>query len=151
MTPEEVPDGPLMLDTDVFSWLVWEHGPWEAFAALVRNHPFVLAFATVGELRAGALKAKFGEKRNRKLDRLIKECIVLPATDAVVWNYARLHARYRDNLKKDGANDMWIAACSLAEDPAIPIVTGNLGDYRTLSQDFPLRLIHPDLDAPGDT
>lgn len=138
-----------MLDTDVFSWLVWERNRWEEFAALVLGHPFVLAFATVGELRAGAIKA-FGEKRQRELDRRIKECVILPATDVVVWNYARLHAQYRDNLRKDGANDMWIAACSLAETPAIPVVTGNLVDFGLMQQGFPLRLIHPDLDAAGN-
>lgn len=149
MTPDEVPDGPLMLDTDVFSWLVWERDPWEGFATLVFGHPFVLAFATVGELRAGAIKA-FGEKRRRELERRIKECVVLPSTDAVVWNYANLQARYKDNLRGDGTNDMWIAACALAESPSIPIVTGNISDFGRMQQDFPIRLVHPDLDAPSD-
>ena len=72
MTPDEVPDGPLLLDTDVFSFLTWERGPWERFAPLVEGHAFVLSFATVGELRAGALKA-FEEKRRKRLERRIRE------------------------------------------------------------------------------
>lgn len=54
MRPDEVPNGPLVLDTGAFSAIVWKKDDHEAYAALAYGHPFVLSFATVGELRAGA-------------------------------------------------------------------------------------------------
>src|SRR5689334_1773161 len=114
-----------MLDTDVFSYIVWQRGRHEEFAALVDGHAFVLSFATVGELRAGAIKA-FGEKRQAELNKRIAECVVIPATDRVVHEYANLHARFRHSLKEGGMNDMWTAACCLTEAPSLPLVTNNL-------------------------
>ena len=144
MLAADVPDGPLLLDTDVFSWLVWQRANWQAFADLVDGHPFVLSFAVVGELRAGAVKAQWSAARRELLNRRIAECVVLTADDVVVTAYAELHARFRDNLRKDGANDMWTAACALAHDPALPIVTNNLNDFELMAASFPLRLVHPD-------
>lgn len=144
MEPSDVPEGPVIVDTDVFSFVTWQRGPWEAFADLIDDHAFVLSFATVGELRAGALK-RFGEARRTRLDERISECIVATATDRVVSRYAELHAVARDYLGRDGSNDMWTAACALADDPPLPIVTNNLRDFERLRavREFPL--IHPSL------
>lgn len=144
MTPDEVPAGPVLLDTDVSSFLLTERGPSEAFAALVEGHPLVLSFAVVGELRAGAVKANWGERRRAELERRIAECVVLSATDAVTTIYGELHARFRDQLKKDGSNDMWTAACCLAQEPSLPIATNNIGDFKALSGFSPLVIVHPE-------
>lgn len=144
MTPDEVQDGPLSLDTDVFSFLLTERDRFEEFARLIEGHPLTLSFAVVGELRAGASKAGWGERRRAELERRIAECLVLPATDRVTSIYGELHARFRDRLKKDGSNDMWTAACSMAQTPAVPVVTNNRSDFRLLGEYLPLLIVHPD-------
>lgn len=146
MTPEEVPDGPLCVDTDVFSWLYSGRGRHHDFRQLVDGHLLVVSFATVGELRAGALRANWGERRRGRLEQMLREnYIVLTATDAVVQKYAELYARFTGRLKGGGVNDMWTAACALAQPAPVPVVTNNLADFHTIANEFPLRLVHPDL------
>ena len=146
MTPEDVPDGPLVVDTDVFSFLYGRRGRHGEFRPLVDGHLLVVSFATVGELRAGVMKAKWGEDRRQRLERVLREnYLVLTATDAVVEQYAQLHARFTGRLKDGGVNDMWTAACALAQPEPVPIVTNNLSDFRTIAGEFPIVLVHPDL------
>jgi len=146
VTPEDVPDGPLCLDTDVVSWILSQRGPYEDFRALTDGHLLVVSFATVGELRAGTIKAKWGDaRRSRQDDLLRRNYVVLTATDAVVNKYAELHARFQGRLKGGGVNDMWTAACALAQPEPVPIVTGNLSDFQTIASEFPLEIVHPDL------
>lgn len=144
--PADVPDGPLCVDTDVFSFLYGRRGRHAEFRPLVDGHLLVVSFATVGELRAGVMKAGWGETRRQQLDRVLREnYLVLTATDAVVDQYARLHARFTGRLKNGGVNDMWTAACVLAQPEPVPVVTNNLGDFQTISSEFALTLVHPDL------
>jgi predicted nucleic acid-binding protein len=148
--PDEVPDGPLLVDTDVFSWVTWERARGSEFEALLQGHVLALSFATVGELRAGALIAGWGGDRWRRLeDRIARHYTILTATDPVTMRFAELYARLRGQLKDGGVNDMWTAACALAQPVPPPIVTGNLSDFRTIAAAFPLQLIHPDLEAAG--
>jgi predicted nucleic acid-binding protein len=146
--PEDVPDGPLLIDTDVFSWITWRRGPYRDFGPLVQGHTLALWFATVGELRAGALKAGYGEKKWRHLEEQIgQHYVILAATDPVVAKYAELHARFHERLKGGGVNDMWTAACALAQPEPPPIVTGNRSDFEAIASEFPLQIVHPSREA----
>lgn len=146
MTPKEVPDGPLCVDTDVFSWVYGFRERYREFDALMQGHLLVVSFVTVGELRAGAIKACWGDRRREQLERVLREnYLVLTATDAVVRKYAELHARFKGRLKNGGENDMWTAACVLAQPEPVPLVTNNLSDFRTIGSEFPLHVVHPDV------
>lgn len=99
----------------------------------------------VGELRAGAIKASWGNERRRSLERMLREnYVVLTATDGVVEQYAALHARFRGRLKAGGENDMWTAACALAQPEPVPVVTNNRSDFETIASEFPLLVVHPE-------
>lgn len=146
MTPDDVPAGPLCVDTDVFSFLFSRRGDHESFRRLVDGHLLAMSFATVGELRAGAYNAKWGERRRRQLDEMIKQhYVVLSATDAVVEVYAQLQARFGGRLKDGGVNDMWTAACALAQPEPVPVVTNNRSDFQSIASEFPLVVVHPDV------
>jgi predicted nucleic acid-binding protein len=150
VSPEEVPDGPLCVDADVFSWTYGQQERCHEFTVLMRGHLLVVSFATVGELRAGAMRAQWDESRRQHLEQVLREnYIVLTATDAVVTKYAELHVRFRgglkDRLKNGGENDLWTAACALAQPEPVPIVTNNLNDFQTIAKEFPLTIVHPDL------
>ena len=142
MKPQDVPPGPLLVDTDVFSWIAFQRGRHQEFGQLVQGHILTVSFSTAGELWAGAERANWGEARRRTLEDILRRYVVLPATDAVVRQWGRLHAQFKDQL---GANDMWTAACALAQNDPLPIVTGNLKHFRPISAAFPITLIHPDL------
>lgn len=148
MRTEDVPEGPLLVDTDVFSWVTWRRGPYREFDALIEGHTLALSFATVGELRAGALKANYGEKKWRQFEgRIAQMYVVLTSTDPVTSKFGDIYARFRDQLKGGGVNDIWTAACALAQPQPPPIVTGNLSDFERIATEFPLQIIHPDRDA----
>ncbi len=146
MTPDDVPDGPLALDTGVFSFLLMSRGRHSDFAPLVAGHPYVLPFPVVGELKVLPLRAgsRWSARRTQALEEAIGRCVVIPSTVAVVDQWAQLYARFRGRLKNGGINDMWAAACCLAH--AVPLVTANLSDFQTIAGEFPtLQLVHPDL------
>ncbi len=146
MKPEEVPEGPLLVDTDVFSWVTWRRHRYAEFDELIKGHTLAISFATAGELRAGAIIGRWTEARRQQLeDRISQHYVVLTATDAVTARWAEIYARLRDQLKGGGINDMWTASCALAQPVPPPIVTGNLSDFSHIAAEFPLRLIHPDL------
>lgn len=145
MNPEDVPPGPVLVDTDVFSFLLTQRGPFEAFERLLNGHPFVLSFAVVGELRAGAFKAGWGTTRTTALEQRIRACVVMNPSDQISTHYGRLHAEFRDRLRKDGSNDMWTAACALSQNPNIPIATNNRSDFQILASTSSLVIVHPDV------
>lgn len=148
MNPEDVPDGPLLVDTNVFSWMTWRRHRYEEFDALINGHTLVLSFATVGELRAGALIGQWGERRQQALeDRISQHYVVLTATDSVTAKWAEIYARLRNQLKGGGINDIWTAACALAQPVPIPIVTDDLSDFGRIATEFPLQLVHPGREA----
>jgi toxin FitB len=143
--PEEVPAGPLAIDTDVFSYIHLHRGPYARFAPLVDGHPWVLAFAVIGELKAlaHATGSRWGEPRTRALDEHIRQCTPVIADARVVEQWAPMHARFAGRLQRGGANDLWVAACCIVHD--IPLATNNLGDFTAIAGEFPLQLVHPDL------
>ncbi len=137
----------MALDMDVFSMLHVHKGRYEEWAELARGHDYALAFAVVGEVKGGAMRARWGDHRRAALDVSLRACVVLPTTVDVVNHWAALHAALKDPLKGGGVNDMWVAACCLAY--GLPLLTNNLADYQRLAIHAPaLRLIHPDLPSP---
>lgn len=146
MRPEEVPPGPLLVDTDVFSWITWRRERFAEFDALVAGHVLALSFATVAELRAGIIIGGLGDRRRQLLEeRIAQHTVVLTATDAVTHRFAEVYARFRSQLKDGGINDMWIAATALAQPEPPPIVTGNRSDFERMAAEFPLIVVHPDV------
>ncbi|HVQ96229.1 MAG TPA: hypothetical protein VMU51_34745 [Mycobacteriales bacterium] len=51
MKPHEVPAGPLLVDTDVFSFLRLGKGRHADFAALIDGHVLAMSFAVTNNLR----------------------------------------------------------------------------------------------------
>jgi predicted nucleic acid-binding protein len=146
MNPEDVPDGPLLIDTDVVSYWLLQTERGKAFSVLVADHEQAVSFATYGELLANAHRGRWGQRRLEMLRNQLKTFVVVPYTAQVVELWAEMHAKLSGHLQKGGTNDLWTAACALALSPQLPIVTNNLSDFRTIAKAFPeLRLVHPDV------
>lgn len=148
MKPGDVPPGPLCVDTDVFSLIFTKKGRFEEFWPLLRGRLLAVSFASVGELRAGAAKANWGAPRIERQERVLREhYVVLTPTDTVVMQFAELYASLgEDRLSRGGVNDQWTAACALAQNPPLPVVTGNVRDFRKIREVAPaLTVVHPDL------
>ena len=154
MRPEDVPEGPLLVDTDVATWLLADSAPAASWKPLLRGHLLALSFANVGELLALPLSRSWGQNRTREWGEALRSTfVVVPFSGAVAEVWAPLHVRYRGHLHKGGTNDLWVAATALAAEPRLPVATNNLGDFRRVAADYPLTLVHPDVipDRRGQT
>ncbi len=144
MIPADVPPGPLAIDTDAFSAIHWGRGRQQEFSALIAGHPLAMAFPVVGELKVGAIRGGLGARRVERLEAAISACVIIPSDARVVNRWAGLRAKLVNQLKGEGINDLWTAACCLVHD--LPIVTNNLRDFATIQRvDAGLRIVHPDL------
>jgi predicted nucleic acid-binding protein len=132
------------VDTMVFSWVHERRHRYADFTPLIRGHPLALSFATVGELRAGYLKARVGQARTTALNQALARFTILVPNSSVVDQWAYLYSRFKGRLSGGGVNDMWTAACALAY--GMPVVTDDLGDFGTMANEVTsLQLVHPDL------
>ena len=117
----------VVVDTDVFIWLVRGKMPAALRAPLVVEKRLVLSFATVAELWRGAYAKEYGDRSKRALDRKIEASVVVPPTRDLTERWARLtdDARRRGQPlgQGDHAHDAWVAATSLVLD--LPLLTGN--------------------------
>lgn len=146
MKPRDVPAGPLVVDTDVLSFIQDRRERHAEFEVLLSGHVLAISCATLGELLAGAHNAGHGERRLGALRSSLSSFIVLPYDRVVVEAWAPLYAKLSGHLHAGGVNDLWTAACALTQTPPLPVVTNNLGDFGTIVDREPaLRLVRPDL------
>lgn len=151
MTPEPVPAGPLLVDTDVLSWIALGEGRSDEFAQLLVGHELFVCFVTVAEVRTFLRMGVLADERAAGLRAGLDDYAVLDIRlDDVVTEWAGLRAATMASGTADDRerrqNDTWIAACALSVEPPLPIVTGNLRDSVRLAEAAPpLRIVHPDL------
>lgn len=91
-----------------------------AYRSLVAGRPVVVSFATITELRYGALKAGWGELRRRGLERDLTHLVVVQPDDALMRVCADLRHQC-DNAghglgQKIHEADRWIAATAIRLD-----------------------------------
>ena len=120
MSPEDLGGSEILLDTGVFSTAISNRPPYDFYEPFLANRFWLLSFATVAELRYGALNANWGDAKRQELERRIELCVVLPGNDAVSTAWAMLNRKFKDQI---GVNDLWIAATALAHVPTLPIAT----------------------------
>jgi tRNA(fMet)-specific endonuclease VapC len=89
-----------------------------------------LSFQTVAELRYGAIKAEWGERRSDELERRIRRFVVLSPDDETVSVWATLRASAEQRGLQKQIGDLWIAAT--AKRHGIPLLTRDAGFYEGL-------------------
>jgi predicted nucleic acid-binding protein len=143
--PEDVPEGPLVVDTDVFSYLLERADRWEEFERLVSDHPRAMAFASFAEALVPIHRKGLGERRSRRIRDALSRYVVLPYNTAVAEEWARLRPKLEGHLRGGGTNDLWIAACALTMPSPLPVVTNNLGEFQSIrAHAHDLVIVHPD-------
>lgn len=120
----------VLLDTDVFSYLLRGDPRSDPYKPHVEGKTIAIAFVTVGELYAGALKRKWGREQIERFETRLKAAVIVPYDIEVCRKYAELV-----NLKTESgsartipANDRWIAACALRH--SLPLVTNNRKHFK---------------------
>lgn len=140
MKPEDVPPGPLLVDTNVFSWLAYQKGPFEAYARIVVGHELWLSWITVGELLAGAVRDNWSVEKRARLDAAIRKYGVIPGDIEVARAYGELKGMLGGT---EELNDLWIAASAIGQTPSLPLVTGD-SDYDRIAAVCTLVVVHAD-------
>jgi predicted nucleic acid-binding protein len=145
VNPADVPAGPLIVDTDVFSMWYRRSGRWQDFASLTDGHALAMSFACVGEALAPTYMRKgIAPGTTQRIRNALTRFVVIPYDDDVVDRWAQMSALLEGRLKGRGINDMWTAACALSH--GLPVVTNNLSDFQTIQSEVAaLQLVHPDL------
>jgi tRNA(fMet)-specific endonuclease VapC len=130
----------VLLDTDVFSMFFRRDARSLRYDDDARGKVRCLSFASVAELRFGAIAAGWGERRRQELEDAIARAVVLPADDSVTLCWAQVKAARQHVGRPISSEDCWVAATALRHD--LPLLTHNATDYR----DIPgLKLVtHPD-------
>jgi predicted nucleic acid-binding protein len=87
------------------------------YRSLVAGRPIVVSFATVTEMRYGAIKAGWGQLRRRALDRDLARLVVVQPDDEMMGRCAGLRAECEKAGLALGQKiheaDRWIAATAL--------------------------------------
>lgn len=117
----------LLADTNILSYAHNEHTFWQAYQKILSGHTVLIASQTVAELRFGAFRVGWGERRIARLEALIKAYPVVYPNDAVCTRWARVRAHAEHRGRQLGGSDAWIAATAL--ELGVPLVTHNKKDF----------------------
>jgi tRNA(fMet)-specific endonuclease VapC len=109
------------LDTNLAIAILNQDGHSEQW--LSKSDTIFLPIPVIGELRFGALKSNRVTENQKRIEKLVVACHVLP----IDLDTSDVYARIRYELRKRGtpipANDLWIAAICVQHN--IPIVTAD--------------------------
>ena len=151
MRPEQVPRGPLLVDTDVVSLLALNEDRSDEFEALIRGHELFVCFVTVAEvetlLRLNVLDAGHQAALATALSGYSRFEVDI---DTVVERWADLRAATRSTTSRNDRerrqNDTWLAACAMAVTDPPAIVTADLSDLLPIARAAGLTVVHPDVE-----
>jgi tRNA(fMet)-specific endonuclease VapC len=124
-----VADRYVVVDTDVFIWLIRGKAQATDYAPLVEGRHIVLSFATVAELWLGAERRGYGDGSRRELESRIAVSVVVRPTHDLTVAWARIVAQARGMSpghplgQQEHAHDAWVATTAIHH--GLPLLTGN--------------------------
>lgn len=130
---------PLMLDTNVLTFLTDPRNPKPEWDAVIRGRTLVLSFVTVGEILHGTMASGWSKKQIADVEARPGAYPVIPGTIGVARKYAELRRWFFSQV---GENDLWIAACALMQPEPVAIATDD-SDFDAIAKRFPLDIVRP--------
>jgi predicted nucleic acid-binding protein len=116
----------VVLDTDVASSIV-RGKPAAQVARALASHVPCVTFVTVAELTEWGINRSWGQKTSVGIEAWLARVPKLYADEEISRAWGRLSAQTRRAGRPRPINDMWIAACCIAE--GLPLATLNVKDY----------------------
>lgn len=98
-------------------------GPAHRFLSTDPDLELHLSATALGEFAEG-----FSDPEDPVLRTVRELHVLLPVDEETALSYGRIARRLREQGALIGANDLWIAACSLRY--GLPLVTANVGEFR---------------------
>jgi tRNA(fMet)-specific endonuclease VapC len=120
----------VLLDTDVFSLFFRRDTRSLLYDSDVRDKIRCLSFASVAELRFGALVGGWNEPRRQQLEVAIERTVILPGDNQTTLHWALVRAARQRLGRPIASEDCWIAATALRHQ--IPLITHNGRDYENI-------------------
>jgi|SRR5579862_9830462 len=122
---------PLVVDTNVVSFFLNRdpiRGP--RYQAHTTGRTLYLPFVVVGELWFGAELRRWGPTRRERLERLLRDYVVIDSAPDIVRAWAALRVDAQRHGTPIERQDAWVAAVALALD--LPLLTHNPAHFRTV-------------------
>ncbi len=117
----------VLVDTDVVSFLFKKDTRATAFRRHLLGRSLLLSFMTLAELRAWALRRRWGQARRQQFDRHLARYGIHYPDEATCDEWAIVDDQARRAGRPINCADAWIAASALRL--GVPLVTHNPADY----------------------
>jgi tRNA(fMet)-specific endonuclease VapC len=118
---------PVVLDTDVISFLFKRDTRSELYLPHLENREWFISFMTEAELEQWAITSNWSAKRVEWLRLFISRFAIVPSSHALVVKWAQAMASARKSGRRIEAADAWVAATALLYEA--PLLTHNKSDY----------------------
>ena len=118
---------PIVLDTDVVSFLLKADSRAQLYLPLLDNRQWFISFMTEAELEQWALLANWSEKRVEWLRLFLGRFAIVRSSHGLVLKWAEAMVAARRNGRRIETADAWVAATALLYDA--PLLTHNKADY----------------------
>jgi predicted nucleic acid-binding protein len=128
---------PLLLDTNVYTFLTDSRKRRPEWGPIAEGRTLVLSFVTVGEVLHGALSGGWSDRNLAAMESRLRAYPVIPGTFGVAREFAELRRRFHKQMDD---NDLWIAACALAQPDPLPLATDD-DHFDRIAAEFPLVLV----------
>src|SRR5687768_11248358 len=107
----------VVIDTMIAGWLFSRSKELAPYRPHITGRPLVVSFVTVAEIRYGAIRAKWGERRRQDAESQLAAMQVVRPDNDLVNVYARMRAACAQEghglHAKDHEADRWIAATAI--------------------------------------
>ena len=110
----------VVVDTSVISYILKKHSLASSYWEILKGQLLWISFMTVAELYCWPLQRDWGEQRIVGLRQHLRGYTVLPHSDEMSWEWARIKCRRGRPISDP---DAWIAATALLHEA--PLVTHN--------------------------
>jgi len=127
---------PIVLDTDVVSFLFKADSRARSYIPDLRDRAWLISFMTEAELEQWVLLANWSTQRTARLRMFMERFAIVPSSRDLVLKWAEVMVAGRRSGRPVENADAWIAATALRYEA--PLLTHNKSDYLAV---FGLELI----------
>ncbi len=123
-------NGPVVVDTDVISYLFKSHPLAEHYQALLAGRSLAVSVVTLAEIEYGMEIKNWGAARRELMRRFLARFTPLGPDSETAREWARIRCAREKRGRPIGFADAWIAACAVQLN--VPLVTHNASDYSAI-------------------
>jgi predicted nucleic acid-binding protein len=121
---------PVVVDTDVVSFLFKNHSLAPAYQAILTGRPLAVSLITLAEIEYGMEAKSWGPKRRELMGLFLAGFTLLPPDTETARVWARIKSGCDRRGRPIAFADAWIAAAAVQLN--VPLVTHNASDFRVI-------------------